>query len=277
MTTEEFFDLFLLELDKNPNLRNYYKFLNNRKKSVFNFRRNYYLQRLNYINENLKFQPSSIWDCGCGFGTTAIFLALNGHAVFGNTLEYYFEQIPERLNYWKKFGDLSKLELSYQNVFDIHSEKKYDYIIAQDTLHHLEPLDNALTIICGSLKSTGKLIVIEVNGSNIIERSRYFIQRGNKRIIEIYDEKLQKTYKLGNENVRPLKKWNKILQDNSLCIEEKSIIYIRLFFPVIHRIISSDLLGRLESGLWKRSALLRNYFYFGLNFIAIKKDNEDCR
>jgi len=277
MTTEDFFNLLLLELDKNPNLRNYYKFLNNKEKSVFSFRRNYYLQRLNYINENLKSQPSTIWDCGCGYGTTAIFLALNGHTVFGNTLEYYFEQIPERLNYWGKFGDLGKLELSYQNVFDIPAGNKYDYIIAQDTLHHLEPIDEALTIISNSLKNNGKLIAIEVNGSNIIERSRYFIQRGNKRIIEIYDEKLQKTYQLGNENVRPLKKWDKILQHNGLCIEKKSIIYIRLFFPLIHRILSSDLLGRLESGLWKRNTLLRNYFYFGLNFTALKKDNEDCR
>lgn len=52
-------------------------------------------------------------------------------------------------------------------------------------LHHLEPLDKALQIINTRMKPSGEMVVIEENGSNLMQRFKLYLQRGNKRIIEI--------------------------------------------------------------------------------------------
>jgi hypothetical protein len=71
ITIERFFLLFLEELKINANLTRYYKYNNN--KSSFQFRKAYFIQRLEYIQNHITDENSVIWDCGCGFGTTAIF------------------------------------------------------------------------------------------------------------------------------------------------------------------------------------------------------------
>jgi len=104
ITVEVFFNLFIEELKQNKNLRTYYKFLNN--SSGLEFRKAYFCQRLQYIYDNIGEKTSKIWDCGCGYRTTAIFLALNGIATNGSTLEFYYQEIPKRLEYWKKYGKI---------------------------------------------------------------------------------------------------------------------------------------------------------------------------
>jgi SAM-dependent methyltransferase len=271
MSVEEFYALFLEELKQNSNLRNYYKFLNDPVPSVVQFRKKYFCQRLEYIFNHINKSSSEIWDCGCGFGTTAIFLTLNGHSLYGNTLEYYFEQIPERIKYWEKFGDLSRLKLTYENLFDIKPEKQYDYIIAQDTLHHLEPINEALQILSNSIKQGGSLISIEENGKSFINRFKNFLKRGNKLVIEIYDEKLNKKFLLGNENLRSLKTWNNLLAENKLQIDNTTIEFVRIYTPFFYKFLSANTINRTEENFWKKSSILRDYFYFGVNFCSIKK------
>src|SRR5688500_1089112 len=118
MTVEKFFELFLKELEQNPNLRSYYKFLNS--PSSFEFRKAYFCQRLQYILDNMGDRSQAIWDCGCGYGTTDIFLALNGYKVFGSTLEFYYREIPPRLEYWKQHGYTGGFTFEYENLFDRH-------------------------------------------------------------------------------------------------------------------------------------------------------------
>ena len=206
MTVEQFFEHFVEELKENEDLQYYYKYLEDPAK--FEYRKAYFCQRLQYIADHVTNPTLKIWDCGCGFGTTAIFLSINGIASHGTTLEHYIKQLPKRLEYWKQFGDVSKFSYSYENIFDHQFEpNSYDLIIIQDTLHHLEPLDEALQILNKVLRKEGKLLIIEENGNNLIQNAKLFLQRGNKRIIKIYDEKLEKHLLLGNENIRSLKKW----------------------------------------------------------------------
>jgi SAM-dependent methyltransferase len=271
MLVSQFFDLLLQELEENPSLRGYYRFLNEPSKAKFIFRKRYYIQRLEYIANNVTKANSSVWDCGCGYGTTAIFLAINGHTVYGNTLEYYFEQIPSRLKYWSKFGDLSNLQLDYKNHFDIKEKSQYDYVIAQDTLHHLEPVHEALDIINESLKAGGELIAIEENGKNIFNRTKNYLRRGNKRIIEIYDERLQRNILIGDENTRPLNEWVPLLQQSHLHLQQESVEYVRLYLPISYKLFDEESLDKKEKEKWKTNAFLRKYFYFGTNFVAVKK------
>jgi SAM-dependent methyltransferase len=271
MTIEEFFTLFISELKDNKTLWPYYKFLQASNQSVYNFRINYFLERLRYIQNQIEKKDSKIWDCGCGYGTTAIFLTLKGFEVYGNTLEFYHEQIGKRLNYWSKFGNLDKLKLDHNDIFETNAVSKYDYVITQDTLHHLEPIDQAIGILSDSLNTGGKLIVIEENGSNYIKRLKYFIQRGNKKIIELHDEKLNKTILLGNENIRPVDTWAKLLSSRNLQIDKDSVEYVRIFPPSMYRFFNSEEVVLKEKHIWERYHLLKKYFFFGVNFTASKK------
>ena len=268
MTVDQFFELFLKELQEAPAMWNYYKFLKN--KSSFEFRKAYFIQRLRYVADQITEKNAAIWDCGCGFGTTALFLAMNGFRVYGTTLEFYFDEIEKRKKYWSQYGNSELFEIDYANVFDNKLiENQFDYIILQDTLHHIEPLQDALKIFKNILKPDGQLIVTEENGNNFVENLLLFKQRGNKRIITIWDEKLQKNILFGNENIRSWKKWKEEFEKAGFLCKNVEPEYIRFYYPFLYGKRSSSEMIKKENRLSKIRRL-REYFFFGINF-SLKK------
>ncbi|MBK9014817.1 MAG: class I SAM-dependent methyltransferase [Saprospiraceae bacterium] len=279
MSVEQFFELFLEELKSRDKLREYYKFHDD--PSKLPFRKAYFCQRLQYVFDQiqsfshpLKRSPAhtlDIWDCGCGYATTQIFLALNGIPTRGTTLEFYFKEIPKRLDYWSKYGDMKLVKVSYEDVFDTKiNESSEDIIIVQDTLHHLEPLQNSLSIFYKTLRTGGKLIAIEENGNNLIQRLKLYRQRGNNRIIDYYDEGLGRTVTMGNENIRPYPLWRAEFIKAGFEMEEDKLNYVRLFPPSIFQRKLPDDVMKQEQMLWQRYGLLREYFFFGVNFVTRK-------
>jgi len=271
MQPEQFFELMLKELEVHTEMQPYYKFLG--KKSSLHFRRNYFLQRLRYIQQHaMQGNDLSIWDCGSGYGTTCLFLAMNGIRTHGTTLEFYYDMVQKRKEYWSSYGDTSLFTCSYENLFDSPPPANtYDLIIVQDTLHHLEPINDALTIFNSCLKPNGRVLAIEENGSNLIQRAKLYKYRGNKRIITIWDEKLQKDILIGNENIRSLNSWRHLFESKGFELPEASVQYIRYYLPVNYRFTDADQLLRQELKIQSHSGLRREYFFFGLNFIATKK------
>lgn len=282
MSVETFFDLFFEELKTRDKLREYYKFHDDPSKLAF--RKAYFCQRLQYVIDQVKSyqtqvfassnpRPLDIWDCGCGYATTQIFLALNGISSRGTTLEFYFKEIPSRLEYWSKYGDTSLIRTSYEDVFstEIKPESE-DLIIVQDTLHHLEPLQDSLAIFHRTLRPGGKLIAIEENGNNLIQRIKLYKQRGNNRIIEYYDEGLGRMVKMGNENIRPYQTWRSEFVKAGFEMEEDKLNYVRLFPPKLFQRKQPEAVTLREQELWQRYGLLREYFFFGVNFVARKVD-----
>jgi len=269
MKLEFFFNLLEQELKQNPALTKYHKFINN--KYLYHFRKSYVEQRFNYLLRNTDKENAVIWDVGCGYGTTGFFLASKGFEVVCTTIEYYFDKINSRLQYWKNFIDLSKITFEYKNIFDSISDKReFDYIIAIDTLHHLEPFNEAVNIFHNSLKPNGKIIVCEENGNNLINNIKHFGERGFKKIINIYDEKLKKEILFGNENTRSLKRWRKEFSIVPFMFDENSIEYIRFYFPHVYKKLKTEIIIEKEQKLWKKSPLLREFFFFGINFVIIK-------
>jgi len=267
MTVAEFFEIFMEELAVSPSLHGYYKFLNDTKS--FEFRKAYFVQRLQYVFDHVQDKNANIWDCGCGYGTTALFLAMNGFKVYGTTLEFYFDEINKRKEFWKKYGDVELFKVDYEDVFDNQlADNSFDYIIVQDTLHHLEPIKKAIKLFNDKLKREGKLIIIEENGSNILKRLLYFKQRGFKRIITLRDEKLQKDILIGNENVRGWKKWNKLFKKAGFNKFE-DLKYMRMFLPFSYKNRPMDVMIAKENNLAKR-LFLRKYFFYGLCFTTSK-------
>ena len=273
MSPEQFFELLLKELEVHTEMQPYYKFLG--KKSSWHFRKNYFLQRLGYIKKYLidgGMPVGDIWDCGCGYGTTCLFLAMNGIKTYGTTLEFYYDTIQKRKEYWSKYGDTSLFTCTYENLFDNRpAPASYDWIIVQDTLHHLEPIDVALQIFRDSLKKGGKILSIEENGNNIIQRIKLYKYRGNKRIITIWDEKLQKDILLGNENIRSLDSWERLFVKNGFGVNKDSIQYLRYYLPINYRFSDPEKLLAKELSIQKEKGVRREYFFFGLNFIMERK------
>ncbi len=275
-TAAEFFELFLEELKTRDELRGYYKFHEDPAKLAF--RRAYFCQRLQYIADRFQSFAAAdlpnlkVWDCGCGYATTQIFLALNGIPSRGSTLEFYFREIPSRLDYWSKYGDMSLVKASYENIFDAEAKAdSEDVIIVQDTLHHLEPLQDSLNIFHRMLRPGGQLIAVEENGNNIVQRLKLYRQRGNRRIIEFYDEKLGRMVTMGNENIRKYGLWQAEFAKAGFEMDAGSLNYVRFFPPSFFQKNKSEALVEREQRLWQKFPLLREYFFFGVNFVAKKK------
>jgi len=269
MDIEHFFKILLKEIEVNTSLQNLYRFLKDKKS--FYFRKAYFVQRLEYVKNNITNHEASIWDCGCGYGTTGIFLALNGYNVYGTTVEYFYDHIPARFEYWSKFGDISSFRVSYQNLFDPPFFKnRFDYVITQDVLHHLEPNARALQIIRDSMKDRGTLIVCEENGNNVINNIKLFLRRGNKRIIDIYDEKLNKQIKLGNENIQSLVSWKNKFRKAGLAINDRRVEYIRVFPPFFLSKDNYKSILERENRIWKKNKTVRKFLFFGINFTVNK-------
>lgn len=270
MQPEQFFELLLKELEVHTEMQPYYKFLGN--SGSWHFRRNYFLQRLKYIDKAIKAEQNPvIWDCGSGYGTTCLFLAMNGIKTHGTTLEFYFDIVQKRKEYWSQYGDTSLFTCSYENLFDNPpANNSYDVIIVQDTLHHLEPINDALSIFHKALKPKGKMISIEENGQNLIQRIKLYKYRGNKTIIKIYDEKLKKEILIGNENIRSIKQWGELFQKNGFVLPNDKIEYIRYYLPIHYKLNTPDRLLQKEQAIQATPGIRRDYFFFGLNFIAQK-------
>jgi SAM-dependent methyltransferase len=271
MNLQEFFEIFTRELETNPDLRGYYRLLDH--PGRFLWRKAYLEQRLQYVSDHLPDTGCSIWDVGCGYGTTAIYACLNGHQVLGTTLEFYFDQIRRRIDYWSRFGDLSGLRIEYENLFDrTVNPQSVDVIILQDTLHHLEPIDQACEILSRALKPGGKLIVSEENGDNPFIRGKNFAKRGFNRVGEIYDELLGKMIPFGNENARNLKTWKGILGKANLRLIDRETRYIRFYPPFWYNQHTYNTIINREYSLGQKNRLLRDFLFFGINFTAESTD-----
>ena len=137
--------------------------------------------------------------------------------------------------------------------------------------HHLLQTDKALQILYNCLKPTGKILAIEENGNNIIQNIKLFKQRGFKKKIEYFDKALNKKILIGNENIRGLGEWSKLFQKQNFVIENENTEYIRLYPPFVFNQDNYNLILAKENKKWKNSSFLREFFFFGLNFIAKKR------
>lgn len=269
MDIPTFLELFVRELEINPELHAYYRLLE--KNGKFHWRKAYLEQRLAYVHNHLGISSGTIWDVGCGYATTSIFLALNGYDIMGNTIEFYYDKIARRLDYWSQFGGLDNLKIEYANVFDMSvAPGRFDVIIAQDTLHHLEPVQEAMDRFRKALKQSGRLVVTEENGSCFFILLKNFSKRGFKRVTELYDERLGKNIRFGNENARSLQAWRKILERSGFLLVEEKSERIRLLPPWCfnqenypQRILWEKKVGKVIPGL-------REILFFGINFTAVK-------
>jgi 2-polyprenyl-3-methyl-5-hydroxy-6-metoxy-1,4-benzoquinol methylase len=261
---DKFLKFFQLELSEKTELNEYHKLFESR--WLYSFRMSYFKQRMDYLIKHLPQQPCNVLDIGCGYGTNTFLLALNDIDIEGITLYEFFEPIEKRTKYWNTLGDLKNLKFIC-NDSNIHSfkNKKFDIIIAQDTLHHIEPINKVLNKIANLLSENGKIIVCEENGSNIMHNIRLFMLRGNNRVSFQFDKKLNKDVLVGNENTRSLSKWLNLFKQSNLEVEDNSVEYLRVLPPI--PFASYKKISQLEK-LFSKIPFLRNHLFHGVNFTA---------
>lgn len=271
MQKEVFYQHLCEELAQNKALYPYYKLINGNT-AHRQFRKAYFLQRLDYLDRYLDLSKKpAIWDCGCGYGTTGLYLAMNGQPCYGTTLEYYTKQLENRRQFWNRFGNTNLFTCEHINVFDqTVRPNQYDYIILQDTLHHLEPVADALKIFYDALKKNGKLILIEENGGSVLKNVILFARRGRKKIIKIYDDVLQKEILIGNENIRSEKVWRDIFRQAGFTSEENAMQYIRCLPPFCYTKNNMQQIIRKEQSCSQRRKWFCRHAFFGLNMIFTK-------
>ncbi|MBR4135958.1 MAG: class I SAM-dependent methyltransferase [Bacteroidales bacterium] len=271
MQKEEFYTHLCEELRQNQALYPYYK-LTYGSPQQQQFRKAYFMQRLSYLEKYLDTtKPLQIWDCGCGYGTTGLFLAMNGIPSTGSSLEYYIDQLENRRQFWQQYGDTSLFTYRYANVFDQTIEpESFDVIIMQDTLHHIEPIQEALPLFYSALKKGGRLILIEENGGCWLKSMMLFLKRGNKKVVEMYDEVLKKKVLMGNENIRSEKQWRQLFEKTPFKLIEDSVSYIRILPPSYYKKRSCDEVVQREQTVWYPKKWFREHFFFGLNMVFEK-------
>ncbi len=270
MQKEEFYQHLCEELRENRSLYPYYKLIDG-SVAQQQFRKAYFLQRLDYLDQHIDLTDHpAIWDCGCGYGTSCLYLAMNGQSTYGTTLEYYADQIGRRKQFWSQYGDTNLFTYEYANVFDQDVlEEQFDYIILQDTLHHIEPMEEALRIFHRALKKGGKLILIEENGGCLVKSAMLFMKRGHKRVISVYDEVLEKEVLMGNENIRSEKQWREAFARAGFALEDGSVRYIRHCYPWKYNAHNMLQIIDLEQYRAKNKKLC-HYSFFGLNMTFVK-------
>jgi len=269
MDVQNFMALFEKELETNSRLHAYYRFHSDRKR--YWFRKAYFEQRLEYIAGQTKGTGLQIWDAGCGFATSAIYLALNGHQVYGDTLEYYSGGIGERLAYWGQHGDLRQLEVKHENIFHhAHSGQTYDVILVQDTLHHLEPVQEALDLFYLMLRPGGRLVVVEENGDSLFIRAKNMRIRGFKRKGMYHDGLTGTSVPFGNENARGRKAWFRLLASAGFDTKNPDLEFIRILPPFLFNEKNHADRMQWERKIGRDCRVIRKFFYFGMNFTVTR-------
>lgn len=270
MSLDTFFDRLEDELQFNLKLKEYHRIIND--KSNYLFRKLYYYQRLEFMLSQIDLtKVNRILDLGCGYGTSSYLLAHFNQRIVATTLEYYYDEIENRNTYWNKYVNTDCIEFKYENFLKAdYLPKQFDYVIVQDTLHHLEPINEALEKIHMVLKDEGIVIVNEENGSNIICRIKHFKERGFKRIIKIYDEKLNEWLLFGNENTRNISKWESLFRDANMKVIPKSKEYIRVLPSMFYMNKDMNEVAGMENKIGSVSKYFNKYFFFGINFCAMK-------
>jgi ubiquinone/menaquinone biosynthesis C-methylase UbiE len=136
---------------------------------------------------------STILDAGCGTGTFLNILSKN------KTLKLYgIDVSPKMLEIArKKLKDRAKLSLN--PVEKIGYKNKFDYIFSIIAMHHYSDQEKAIKNFYQSLKNNGRLIILDVDLGESLNRVFHRIETANTKVYskeEIY--KLLKRYKFKN-------------------------------------------------------------------------------
>lgn len=89
-----------------------------------------------------------------------------------------------------------------------------------------------------------------------------------KKIVRIFDEKLNKSILIGNENIKNLDFWESKLNEFDLVLDHGTVEYIRFYPPFVLNGKNFNSVISREQNIWKKNPFLKKFFFHGINFIA---------
>lgn len=130
-----------------------------------------YSARLEPVLQEIRNLPSSahILDAGCGFGTESVLFSFFGPEVTG--IELVTERCrlaSSRVNFYRDFSS-GPLNLRFENAQVMRFLQRsgpFDLIWAMESISHIYPPDEFLSLVYRRLKNRGKLIISDPNRLN---------------------------------------------------------------------------------------------------------------
>jgi SAM-dependent methyltransferase len=178
--------------------------------------------------------PPLILDLGSGIGLESLLLSLAGASVHGvdGWLPMVEQAQARQSRYEERFELNLDLHYTYENIFKFNPGVTYDAVYSSATLHHIEPIDEAIQRITDLIEPGGLFFLSDENGYSPIQQLAV-----QKKIGWIKPRKYLRTdpdtgekFLYGNENIRFPVRWRILIRQAGL--EPRSIKYCRFIPPV---------------------------------------------
>lgn len=151
-------------MKKMNKIRDYEEFHKNTLSQTHIINRNNFTYRiiLNVINKFLD-SPKKILDIGCGVGSLSLYLASNGHRVYG--IDISSKAIKSCLESAKKLGIENNVHFESMNFPNKIPDEKFDFILLIEVIEHLKN-DNLVLGKVYSLLKKGGIVIISTPSKN---------------------------------------------------------------------------------------------------------------
>lgn len=193
-------------------------------------------------------RPPSILDLGCGFGREAILLGLYGAQVHGVDVSPEKIELAGKIKQNIEGKQRTSLDVNFgvANLFRFAPSQAYDAVYSSATLHHIEPVSDAIQTIASLVAPNGYFFLSDENGYSPVQQ--FHVQKkigfAKPRKYLKVDSETGESFRYGNENIRPPFLWARHMRKAHLT--PISIKYCR-FLPALDRSLRE--LVKLERGL----------------------------
>lgn len=230
---------------------------------------------LTYVQEFTQVHgcPPHILDLGAGFGLESLLICLVGACVHGiDSSLSMVEHARKRVSRYQESHQLN-LDLRYDcvNIFNFPQDKPYDAIYCSATLHHIEPVAQAIRIISDLLKPGGYFFLSDENGfspvQQLVVQKRIGWMRPRKYIKS--DPGTGERFVYGNENIRSLYGWKHLVERTDM--QPEAVKYCRFLPPVDWPV---ERLVRFERKV-RNIPMLTQLWAIGFTLLSRKKESAE--
>jgi 2-polyprenyl-3-methyl-5-hydroxy-6-metoxy-1,4-benzoquinol methylase len=193
-------------------------------------------------------EPPHILDLGCGYGLESTLLSQAGARVWA--IDTASEKIAEARR--QQSGKSLDLRYDTASLFDFHPDVQFDAVYSSATLHHIEPVGQAIQVIADLLKPGGWFFLSDENGYSPVQQLAVQRRIGwtSPRYVTRTDPTTGLTQPYGHENIRAPFQWSGHMRRAGL--QPRFIKYCRQLPPLnwpLEQLVRSERLLRQIPGV----------------------------
>lgn len=209
-------------------------------------------------------RPPQILDVGCGFGLESALLAYSGAQVQGiDGSETKIEGAKKlQVAYEKTYARQLNLIYQVSNLFQFRPDQQFDVVYSSATLHHIEPISEAVQALADFITPGGMFFLSDENGYSPLQQVavQHRIGWAKPRKYWRTDPETGEKFLYGNENIRAAFQWIRHIRKAGM--QPETIKYCRFLPPVdwpVDRLVRTERQLRqipLVTQLWAIGFLL---------------------